>query len=393
MRIILCNGKVITPYRIIQNGHILVKNGKILAVSDSPLTIRNGDLVIDVKGSYIAPGFIDLHTHGAGDHDFMDGTAEAFREAGKTHLKYGTTSLVPTTLTSSIDELLETLDVFAKVQKEDIGPNLLGLHLEGPYLALEQCGAQDPKYIKNPDPKEYRRVLAYSDAIVRWTIAPELPGALEMGKELTERGVLCSIGHSNANYEEVVKAFEVGYTHVTHLYSAMSVVHRRDLYRYSGVVESAYLLDDMTVEIIADGVHLPASLLQLIYKIKGASRICLVTDSMRAAGQSRGESILGSKKQGQKVLIEDGVAKLKDGSAFAGSIATADRLIRTMVELGRVPLEKAVEMLTLTPAKVLGITANKGSIAQGKDADLTIFDENINVEIVLVGGQVRYQAK
>lgn len=391
MRTILVNGRIITPYRTIAKGSVIIEGRKITGVLEGIPPNGDTDLIIDVQGNYISPGFIDLHTHGAGGHDFMDSTVEAFKEASLTHLRFGTTSLVPTTLTSSMAGLYNTFDAFREAKASVVAPNLLGMHIEGPYLSPEQRGAQDPKYIKNPDFHEYSEILNYTKDIVRWTIAPELPGALEMGRILSEQGILCSIGHSNATYEEVLKGFEAGFTHITHLYSAMSTVHRKNANRYAGVVESAFLIDDMTVEIIADGIHLPGSLLQLVYKIKGAGHICLVTDSMRAAGQAPGESILGSKNEGQKVIVEDGVAKLLDRTAFAGSVCTADRLIRTMVDLGRVPLEKAIEMVTLTPAKTLNIQAYKGSLTPGKDADLAVFDEDIKINLVIVGGKTCYR--
>ncbi|HPP73125.1 N-acetylglucosamine-6-phosphate deacetylase, partial [Candidatus Darwinibacter acetoxidans] len=356
IRTILANGTVITPIRALHSSSVIVEGGRIAAVLPSDqVEMQEQDRVIDVGGAYIAPGFIDIHTHGAGGHDFMDGSVEAIMEAARTHLRYGTTTIMPTTLTSDLDELFDTLDKFAQAKsKLKDGPNLHGLHLEGPYFSREQAGAQDPRYIKNPDPDEYRRIVGYSGEVKRWTIAPELPGALEMGRYLSERGILCSMGHTNAVYEDVVAAVENGFRLVTHLYSAMSGVRRINAYRYAGVIESALLLDELTVEVIADGVHLPKSLLQLTYKVKGPDRICLVTDSMRGAGMPEGESILGSLKDGQRVIIEDGVAKLPDRSAFAGSVSTSDRLVRTMVKLAEVPLVDAVKMVTLTPAKLLG---------------------------------------
>ncbi|HAN95440.1 MAG TPA: N-acetylglucosamine-6-phosphate deacetylase [Firmicutes bacterium] len=393
MRTILANGTVITPIRALHSSSVIVEGGRIAAVLPSDqVEMQEQDRVIDVGGAYIAPGFIDIHTHGAGGHDFMDGSVEAIMEAARTHLRYGTTTIMPTTLTSDLDELFDTLDKFAQAKsKLKDGPNLHGLHLEGPYFSREQAGAQDPRYIKNPDPDEYRRIVGYSGEVKRWTIAPELPGALEMGRYLSERGILCSMGHTNAVYEDVVAAVENGFRLVTHLYSAMSGVRRINAYRYAGVIESALLLDELTVEVIADGVHLPKSLLQLTYKLKGPDRICLVTDSMRGAGMPEGESILGSLKDGQRVIIEDGVAKLPDRSAFAGSVSTSDRLVRTMVKLAEVPLVDAVKMVTLTPAKLLGIAERKGQIAPGKDGDLVVFDADINVSLVMVGGQVRFE--
>ncbi|MFW5787700.1 MAG: N-acetylglucosamine-6-phosphate deacetylase, partial [Halanaerobiales bacterium] len=255
-------------------------------------------------------------------------------------------------------------------------------------FAHEQKGAQDPRYIRNPDPEEYNKILSACPYIVRWTAAPELEGALEMGRKLKKRGILAAVGHSNAVFSEVQEAFENGYEHITHLYSGMSSVRRINAYRYSGVVESAYLIDDLTVEIIADGCHLPASLLKLIYKIKGPNKIALITDSMRGAGMPEGKYIIGSQKEGQEVIVEEGVAKLKDRSAFAGSVATADRLVRTMVELAEVPLKEAVKMMTLTPAQIMGIDSKKGILGADKDADIVVFDKDIKVKMVICSGEV-----
>ena len=395
MRRILRNGTVITPIRTIENCSVIIEGDQITAiVPDSELETRENDQIIDVDGRYISPGFIDIHSHGGGGHDFMDGTVEAIIGAARSHVPFGTTTILPTTVTSTWDELDSMLEQFARAQERiEDGPNIAGVHLEGPYFSMEQRGAQDPRYIKDPDPNEYRRVAEHTDLVKRWTIAPELPGALEMGRFLSERGILCSIGHSNAIYEEVVAAVESGYSLVTHLFSGMSSVRRINAYRYAGVLESAFLLDDLTVEIIADGVHLPKSLLQLTYKVKGPSAICLVTDSMRGAGMPEGESILGSLSDGQKVIIEDGVAKLLDRSAFAGSVCTADRLVRTMVKVAEVPLPDAVRMATLTPAKVLNLDHRKGKLAADMDADIVVFDSNIDMFLVLVGGQVCFDAK
>lgn len=403
MKILLKNGKVLTPFRQIDCGGVLINNDKIEAILESAEEIekathvlldsssgeRGHDLkVTDVNGGYISPGFIDIHTHGAGGYDFMDQSVEAILGASRAHMMHGTTSIVPTTITSTLEYLFETLDNFEKARLIQDGPELLGIHLEGPYFSMEQKGAQDPKYIRNPDREEYLKILNYSDSIIRWTIAPELEGALEMGRELRKRGVLPSIGHSNAVYAEVQKAFESGFAHITHLYSGMSMVRRINAYRYAGVVESAYLIDEMMVEIIADGVHLPQSLLKLIYKIKGPDKICLVTDSMRAAGMPDGEYILGSLKDGQRVIVEDGVAKLPDRTAFAGSVATADRLVRTMVNLIDIPIIEAVKMITATPACSIGVDDRKGILAPGKDADIVVFDENINVKSVITRGNI-----
>jgi len=389
MRKILKNGKVITPLRVIENAGVIVENGVIeQIIEDGYIEFQDSDLVIDVKGQYISPGFIDIHTHGGGGHDFMDGTVESIIEAARAHMRYGTTSIVPTTLTSNMEDLFRTLDYVKECKKVKEIPTILGIHLEGPYFSMEQRGAQDPRHITDPKKEAYTQIIDYSNDIVRWTIAPELPGALEMGRELAKKGIVCSIGHSNAIYEDVVRAYENGFHLLTHFYSGMSMVKRINSFRYAGVVESGYLIDDMFVEVIADGMHLPESLLKLIYKVKGPDKICLVTDSMRAAGCPEGEYVLGNQSTGQKVIVEDGVAKLPDRRAFAGSVATADRLVRTMVNVAEVPLTEAVKMITLSPARVMRIDQAKGSITPGKDADIIVFDEDIHVQLTMIRGEI-----
>ena len=392
-KIIIKNGKVIFPDRIEENKTLVIENGKLISIIDGEApSLAEAYKVIDANGKYVSSGFIDIHTHGGGGHDFMDGTVEAYLGAAEMHAKHGTTALLPTTLTSTFEELLKTFETYKKANSQnDKGAKFLGLHLEGPYFAYSQRGAQDPKYLRNPEPEEYNKIMASSDDIVRWSLAPELPGALEFAKVLAEKNILTAVAHSDAIYEEVLEAFDAGFTLATHLYSGMSTITRRNAYRYAGVVEASYLIDGMDVEIIADGVHLPKSLLQFVYKFKGSDRIALCTDSMRGAGMPDGESILGSLEKGQKVIIEDGVAKLPDRTAFAGSVATTDRLVRTMVQLAEVPLVEAVKMMTLTPARIMKLDNNKGSVAIGKDADFVIFDDNINVSHTILEGNVIYE--
>ncbi|ASZ14075.1 N-acetylglucosamine-6-phosphate deacetylase [Chitinophaga pendula] len=384
----IVNGRVITPLRIIENGTVLVRNGIIEAITaGTPET--TAAVTIDANGQYISPGFIDLHIHGGGGYDFMDATPEAFLKIAEMHAKYGTTAMVPTTLTAEKQDLLRTLDSYtAALAVNTNGATFMGIHLEGPYFAMSQRGAQHPKYIREPDEHEYREILEYSPHIVRWSIAPELKGAPQMGRLLREKGILPAIAHTDAVYEEVVTAFESGFTLATHFYSAMSGVTRRNLFRHAGVIESVYLIDEIDVEVIADGVHLPAALLKLIYKIKGPDRIALITDAMRAAGMPPGNSILGPLHGGLHVIVEDGVAKLPDYSAFAGSVATADRLVRNMVRMAEIPLHEAVRMMSLTPARIMGIQHRKGSLTPGKDADILIMDNNLSVKWTMVAGKI-----
>ena len=384
------NGKVITPYRIIQNGCVCIEDGKICEVSECDIDFPDAE-IIDARGNYISPGFIDLHSHGSGGSDFMDGTIDAYLQIAETHARHGVTGLYPTTLASTNDELYQTFEIYRQAkQRNTKGAAFLGFHLEGPYFAMSQRGAQDPKYIRNPQPDDYLAILDATDDIARWSAAPELEGSKKFAETLVSRGILPAIAHSDAIYEEVVTAFDWGFSHVTHLYSATSGVCRRNCFRYAGIIESSYLMEGMTVEIIADGVHLPKALLQLIYKIKGPGKIALITDSMRAAGMPDGKSILGSLINGQEVIVEDGVAKLPDLSAFAGSVATADRLIRTMVQLAEIPLPETIQMITITPARIMGIDRTKGSLVKGKDADVVIFDQNINIKMTMVEGNIIY---
>ena len=387
----IINGRIITPGKIIEKGSVLVSDGLITAISDKKISSK-ADVIVDAEGNFISPGFIDIHVHGGGGSDFMDGTIRDFLTIAETHLQYGTTALVPTTLTAEKENLLYILDIYRKAAKQNVkGAQFLGMHIEGPYFAMSQKGAQDARYIRKPDKKEYTEIIDKAgDIIVRWSAAPELEGALDFGKYLKAHNILPAIAHTDAVYEDVVKAFESGYTLATHFYSAMSGVTRRNAFRYAGVIESVYLMDEIDVEVIADGVHLPAPLLKLVYKIKGSERIALITDAMRAAGTQSHESILGSRENGLKVIVEDGVAKLPDRTSFAGSVATTNRLVRTMIETANVPLVEAVRMMTLTPARIMKIDKQKGSIVKGKDADMVIFDNDINIKTAIVKGEILY---
>ena len=388
------NAMVITPTGITP-GSVLADGRKIAQVHfDEQLTGMTNPVAdavpIDCKGLYLSPGFIDIHTHGAGGHDFMDGTEEAIRAACKAHLKRGTTSIVPTTLTSTRVSMMDILELFNTVDFEEPNmPSILGLHMEGPYFSYEQRGAQDPRYLRNPDPQEYLAALELSDRILRWSFAVELPGSAEFLAVLNERGIVASVAHSNATCQDIMRAHENGVNCLTHFYSGMSSVIRKNAFRVAGVVEAGYLLPDMVVEVIADGCHLPRELLQLIYKIKGASHICLVTDSMRGAGLPDGEVImLGDLEHGIPAIIEDGVAKLMDRSAFAGSVATADRLVRTFRDMTKAPLHEVIRMISLNPAVLVGVADKKGSIAVSKDADLLVFDEDIRIQHTMVRGEM-----
>ncbi|MFV0469360.1 MAG: N-acetylglucosamine-6-phosphate deacetylase [Dysgonomonas sp.] len=392
MRIKIYNGKVITENAIIENGCVLIENGKVINVSCDEIDF-DGAIMINAKGKYISPGFIETHCHGGGGYDFMDETPEDMIKVAELHAKHGTTLIYPTTASCSDETLFKMFDNYRIAnQKNKSGATFGGIHIEGGYLNLHMSGGQDTRYIMNPEPAHYEKILEKGgDLIARWSIAPELPGVMGLVAELKKRGIQVSMAHTAALYDEAVNAYKSGFTSITHFYSLTSSVTRKNALRYAGVIEAGYMLDSLYVEAIADGVHLPGPLLQLMFKIKGPEHIVLVTDAMRAAGQNTSTSILGSKTGGVPVIIEDGVAKLPDRSSFAGSIATADRLVRTYIQQGGVNLLDAVRMMTLTPAQMMKIDYKKGSIAKNKDADIIIFDDNIHISTTIANGKIIYK--
>ena len=389
MKTVIKNGRVITPNETI-SGYVLVEDGVIKEIGEGEYAAE-ADKVIDAEGCYVSPGFIDLHTHGAGGADFMDGTVEAFLVAAKMHAAHGATLVYPTTLTSSNEVLFDTFVTYEQaVEQNTEGAVFGGLHLEGPYFNPLQAGAQDPRYLRNPDPADYLEILSRSNNIARVSFSPELEGAPEFAAELSKRGVIASAGHTNATFEQCDEAYKSGSSLITHFFSCVSTIVRKNSYRTAGVLEYGYYQDGMAVEIIADGCHVPESLLKLIVRVKGFDNVVLVTDSMRGAGMPEGPSILGGLADGQACIIEDGVAKLMDRSGFAGSVCTTDRLIRTMTTLAGVTVEQAVKMASYNPARVMGIADRKGSLEVGKDADIVIFNDNVDVAATIVGGRVVY---
>ncbi|MBE6287862.1 MAG: N-acetylglucosamine-6-phosphate deacetylase [Mediterranea massiliensis] len=376
----LINARILTPQGWLKDGSVLIRDNKILEVTNCDLAVIGAKL-IDVKGMYVLPGAVEIHAHGGGGRDFMECTEEAFRIATKAHMKYGTTSIFPTMSSSTIPMIEQAAETCTKLMKEPNSP-FLGLHLEGHYFNLAMAGGQIPENIKDPDPNEYIPIVEKWDCIKRWDAAPELPGAMQFGKYISEKGILAAVGHTQAEFEDMRAAHESGYSHATHFYNAMPGFHKRREYKYEGTVESIYLLDDMTVEVVADGIHLPPTILRLVYKIKGVERTCLITDALACAASDSKEAF------DPRVIIEDGVCKLADRSALAGSVATMDRCIRTMVQKADIPLEDAIRMASETPAKIMGVYDRKGSLAKGKDADIIVMDEDLNVRAVWSMGEL-----
>lgn len=376
----LINARILTPQGWLKDGSVLIRDNKILEVTNCDLAVIGAQLV-DVKGMYVLPGGVEIHAHGGGGRDFMECTEDAFRTAVSTHMRYGTTSILPTLSSSTVPMIEQAADTCTRLMQEKDSP-ILGLHLEGHYLNMAMAGGQMPENIKNPDPNEYIPIVERWNCIKRWDAAPELPGAMQFGKYISAKGILAAVAHTQAEFEDIRTAYEAGYTHATHFYNAMPGFHKRREYKYEGTVESIYLLDDMTVEVVADGIHVPPTILRLVYKIKGVERTCLITDALACAASDSHEAF------DPRVIIEDGVCKLADRSALAGSIATMDRLIRTMVQKADIPLADAVRMASETPARIMGVYDRKGSLQKGKDADIMVMDDDLKIRAVWSMGRL-----
>lgn len=380
-----------TPYRLLR-GHLRVADGRIaeLGAGDPDRRAWPSDTrVIELDGRLLAPGFVDTHVHGGGGADTMDATPVALAQVARAHAAGGTTSFLPTTVAAPLAHLEEVFEAHRAFLDQPLrGARSLGLHLEGPYLNPEQAGALDPGAMRIPDDDDLDALLAPRHHVRRMTAAPELPGGMALGQRLRAAGAIASIGHSALRGDGILEALEHGYQLLTHLYSGMQGVTRQDAYRVAGLVEGGYLHDPLAVEVIADGSHLPAELLRLIRKVKGADRILLTTDAMRAAGLGPGRYALGGGEDAREVIVEDGVAKLPDRSAFAGSVARAVDLLRVMTSEGEAPLLEALRMLTVNPARLLGEDARIGRLAPGMDADLVVLDEDLTVRFTLVGGRI-----
>lgn len=389
MKTVIRNGAVVLPEEII-SADVLLKDGKIAEVGKVDTT---ADETIDAAGAYVCPGFIDMHTHGAGGADFMDGTVEAYLVASRMQASHGATLVFPTTLTSTNEALYESFETYRKAVDVNVdGARFGGMHLEGPYFNPAQAGAQDSRYLRCPDnPDEYMEIIRRAGGIIkRWSFSPELDGAPAFASAIKSAGILASIGHTDATFEQCDAAYKAGATHMTHFFSCMSTITRKGGFRIGGVMEYGYYQKGMSVELIADGCHVPASLLKMIVGIKGIDNIALVTDSMRGAGMPDGPSILGSLADGQPCIIEDGVAKMPSRTCFAGSVSTGDRCVRTMINLAECSIPEAVRMMTVNPARMMGIYGSKGSVEVGKDADIVIWNGDVHVLRTIINGKTVY---
>lgn len=383
MRTLIKNAKIVTTAAVIE-GSLSFTDGIIDYIGKEAVSAEK---VIDACGSYVVPGFVEIHCHGGNNLEFMDASAEEFGKIAEFHMAHGTTTLYPTTVTASEKEILCALDTFAEYKKNHPNSTLIGAHLEGPFVNPKQSGALNPDFMKLPNVEKVKEWKEKYPFIDRISVAPELEGGYEFGEAMEKMGVVVSAAHTDANFAELEEALKHGYHLITHLYSGMKMTERVNAYRVAGGVEAGLYFDDYYVEIIADGKHLPKELLKYIYKLKGADRICMITDAIRAAGLPNGTfTKIGSMETGFDVIVEDDVAKLPNRQAFAGSTATSDRLFRTMAEaIGK--SDEAIiaisKMTSTTPAKVMGLS-DRGEIAVGKLADLVILKaDTLDVERVI----------
>ncbi len=363
----------------IELGSVLIENNKIKEIN--PKNTDDNE-IIDGSGLYLSPGFIDVHIHGAGGFDTMDGTVDAINCISETIVKHGTTSFTPTTMTVSIDDIRKSLKII-KYLKENgsSGAQVLGAHLEGPFINPSAIGAQNPNYVLSPSIETYENMVSdQGDAVISITLSPEIKGSKELIKYLSNKGIVCSIGHTKATYEETIEAIKCGVSHSTHLYNAMTPLTHRS----PGVVGATFD-SNITTETIADGIHISYPALRIAYKQKGTDNVLLISDAMMACCKPDGEYSLG----GQDVIVKNGAARLRN-DALAGSVLTIDKAIYNIYNNSDLPLYEIVKMASYNGAKHCKVSDHKGQIKEGYDADLILFDENIDVKKAFVMGKEVY---
>lgn len=380
----LVNGIIVLPDQLVEGQALYVADGVIRGIcniGDLPSDIEQ----VDAGGRLITPGLVDIHIHGAHGSSFNEASAEAFGTILQANVRAGVTSVLATTATAPIPQLMACLETAEQWMKSPgQGANLLGVHVEGPYFALSQVGAQDPANIRTPADGQYEQLLEWQEIIRIFTYAPELPGALTLTKRLNELGIVAAAGHSAAREEDILPHFPLGLRHFIHIWSGQSTTVREGPWRKPGLLEVSLTAEHVTVEMIGDGKHLPPTLMRLAYKCIGADRLCLISDATSGAGLPDGARF----RMGEmEYVVGDGVGMLLDYTAFAGSTTLLSQVVRTVVEQVGVPIVEAVRMASLTPARVIGVDDRKGSLAAGKDADVVIFDRDFRPWQVMVGGR------
>ncbi len=385
MDILFINARICTPFEL-REGAVLVRGGRIEGIFDH-VEAPEGARVIDAGGKILAPGYIDLHVHGGGGRSVMEGEPEAVLAMANAHALHGTTAILPTTLSMPLPDMARAADAVSRAM-EDEGclSTILGVHQEGPCLSPAQGGAQSTDALLVPSRADLRALIEDCPRLRMMGVAPELEGALALGRRLFDLGVVASVAHSDADYDTVARAALSGFSDVTHLYSGCSGVVRRNAFRVAGVVEAGLEMESLTVQVISDGCHLPLPLLRLIYRCKGAEKMYAITDGLEFSASHQEEGVSYVQRNGQSCVYEDGVMKLPSRTAFAGSVATMSRQVRTLVKAG-IPLCDAVRMATDTPARRVG-AAKKGRVAAGYDADLVLLDEALRVTLCVARGKI-----
>ena len=384
MDYLFINARVLTPFAF-RDAAVLVRGGRIEEIAGHIEPAEN-TRVIDAGGRLLVPGYVDLHVHGGGGRSVMEGTSEAICAMARAHALRGTTSILPTTLSMPLPAMIRAGRAVTEAMAEEHPYTILGVHQEGPCLSPAQGGAQSTDALLVPARADLTALIEDCPALRMMGVAPELDGTMALGRRLNERGIVASAAHTDADYDTMARAVMNGFSDVTHLYSGCSSVVRRNAFRVAGVVEAGLEMSALTVQVIADGCHLPLPLLRLIYRCKGADGMYAVTDGLEFSAAEQKEGALYTQLNGQPCLYEDGVMKLPDRHAFAGSVATMSRLVRTLVRAG-IPLADAVRMATDTPAQRIG-ARGKGRIAAGSDADILLLDDSLHVTLVMAGGEI-----
>ena len=371
-----------------------LSEGRIDGIQPTGSALPAGARKIDGRGLIAAPGFIDLHIHGALGFDFMDATEEAYRRIGEYHAAGGTTAYLPTTATESPEAIFACIDRAARSREQGIGGvEILGVHVEGPYMAPTKHGCHDPGYVRRPSKDENRGYLDRAPIIKRITLAPEVPGVQEFIRDLSRHGIIPSGGHSEATLDQTSEAIDNGMSMITHLYCAMSTITKKGPYRVPGMLEATLFDDRLATELIADLKHVSRELLLLAMKAKAEQTICFVTDAMRGAGMPDGTYTFGSSR-GTKTIVENGVARNVENTGFASSTVRMIDLVRNAVEQMGLNLPAALRRSSLVPATIAGVADRKGSLHVGKDADIVLLESTprLEVRMTLSRGQVVYDS-
>ena len=386
-------GTCVTPHTRIRDGLVVARGGMIDYVGPrDEARVPEGARWIDAEGHYVCPGFIDLQVNGGNGASVVDGTAEALDTLTGYHMEHGTTAMAPTLVSSSPKKMRAVLELVRDFQNraEPGTAKVAGAHLEGPYLASARRGAHAPDRVREARPEEWEQLMDYTDAISLVTAAPEVPGVPAFARALRRAGITVSMGHSDATYPEVARGVEAGFSLVTHLYADTSTIAREDLVRTPGILEAAWLLDELAVSVIADDVHLPAVLVKMIARQKGTDRTVLISDAMRAAGMPDGEYALGDRADENIIRVEGGRAQTLDGTSLAGSTVAMDACLHTAVVEAGLDVQDAVAMATLTPARLLGVDHALGSLSPGKQADIVVTNPEFEIQQTVVDGRVTH---